>query len=145
MAGIFDEARDALAQELARFRNRQFLEAAMAAAALVAMADGKVSLPEQVTLDQVLETVQELRIYEPHAAVDIYRDHVDALAADSFTAREKILATVAKLAGDEAAGRVLIHSCVAIAKSDDDFSPPEQIAVRELCRALGLDPAAFGL
>ena len=145
MAGIFHEGRQALAQELARFRNRQFLDAAMAATALVAMADGEVSLPEQVTLDQVLETVQELRIYDPHAAVDIYRDHVDALAADSYAAREKILETVARLAGDEAAGNVLIHACVAIAKSDDDFSPPEQIAVRELCRALGLDPATFDI
>ena len=145
MAGIFHQAREALAQELARFRNRQFLEAAMAATALVAMADGEVSLPEQITLDQVLETVQELRIYDPHAAVDIYRDHVDALAADSYAAREKILEIVAKLTGDEAAGKVLVHACVAIAKSDEDFSPPEQIAVRELCRALGLDPVAFEL
>lgn len=40
MAGIFQGAREALAQELARFRNRQFLDAAMAASALVAMADG---------------------------------------------------------------------------------------------------------
>jgi tellurite resistance protein len=145
VAGIFHQAREALAQELARFRNRQFLEAAMAATALVAMADGEVSLPEQITLDQVLETVQELRIYDPHAAVDIYRDHVDALAADSYAAREKILEIVAKLTGDEAAGKVLVHACVAIAKSDEDFSPPEQIAVRELCRALGLDPVAFEL
>lgn len=145
MAGIFQEAREALAQELARFRNRQFLDAAMAASALVAMADGEVSLSEQVTLDQVLETVQELRIYDPHAAVDLYKDHVDALAADSFAARERILKTVAKLAGDEAAGSVLIRACVAIAKADEDFSPPEQVAVRELCRALGRDPAGFGL
>ena len=145
MAGIFHGAREALAQELARFHNRQFLEAAMAATALVAMADGEVSLPEQITLDQVLETVQELRIYDPHAAVDIYKDHVDALVADSYTAREKILETVARLAGNEAAGKVLIQACVAIARADEDFSPPEQIAVRELCRALGLDPGAFEL
>ena len=49
MSGIFQGAR----QELARFRNRQFLDAAMAASALVAMADGEVSLWEQVAVREL--------------------------------------------------------------------------------------------
>jgi len=141
MPGLFDTARDALAKELERFRNRHFLEATMAASALIARADGEVKLSELNTLDQALDAIHELNIYDPHVAIDIYRDYVEALGGGDAEAREDALRAVARIAGDEEAGRVLLKVCIAIGKSDDEFNDAERAVVAALCEALGIDPA----
>ena len=55
-------------REFERFRHRRFLEASMAACALISMADRRVSLSEQVALDDCLEQVGD-RIRESHRIV----------------------------------------------------------------------------
>ena len=145
MSSIFRAARETLAQELERFRNRHFLEACMAASALVALADGEVNISELNTIDQVLETVHQLKIYDPHVAVDIYRDYIDGLREDGEETRRRALRAVERLTGDAEAARLIIRVCVAIGKSDDDFSPPEQDLILDLCAILNIPPAEFGL
>ena len=145
MVGFFQQARQALALELEKFRNRQFLEATMAASALVAFADGDVNFTELSTIDQALETIHELNIYDPHDAVDLYRDYIDGLRDDPAETRTKILEEVGKIAGDAHAARLLVRVCVAIGKSDDDFSDREKAVITDLCDVLGLDTAEIGL
>jgi tellurite resistance protein len=145
MTGFFQQARKALAAELEKFRNRHFLEATMAASALVALADGDVNLTELNMIDQALETIHELKIYDPHDAVDIYRDYMDDLRTDPARARIRILEEVGRIAEDAHAARLLMRVCVAIGKSDDDFSNGEKAVIADLCDALGLDAAEIGL
>ena len=68
---MFRTARETLRNSLSRMRNRQFLDATMAATALVATADGDVTFSELSALDNVLDSIQDLQIYDPHVAVDI--------------------------------------------------------------------------
>ncbi|MBK19896.1 MAG: hypothetical protein CMM52_13770 [Rhodospirillaceae bacterium] len=145
MTGFFQQARTALSKELEKFRNRSFLEATMAASALVASADGEINIAELDMLDQALAAINELNIYDPHDAIDLYREHAEALTADPGAAREKILRLVRKIADDQHAARLLIKVCVAIGKSDDDFSASEKTAVEQLCVNVGLDVAETGL
>ncbi len=145
MTSFFRTARETLAQELERFRNRRFLEATMAASALVALADGEVNFTELTVIDQALEVVHELNLYAPHKAVDIYRDYIEGLRADAEATRDKAFDAVARIAGDGRAARVPVRVCVAIGTSDEDFSEPEKKVIRELCRVLELDPAEVGL
>lgn len=145
MAGFFQFAKDALAAELEKFRNRQFLDATMAASALVSLADGDANLTELNILDQALETIHELNIYDPHDAMDLYRDYIDRLREDPAGTREAIMQAVAKIQEDAHAARLLIRVCVAIGKADDDFSPPEKDVIRALGQALALDPVELGL
>ncbi len=145
MSGFFKEARAALAIELEKFRNRPFLEATMAASALVAAADGEVNITELNMIDQALETIHELHIYDPHDAVDIYRDYTDALYKNPAATRDKALKAVSKIADDKQAARLLIKVCVAIGKSDEDFSAEEKAVITELCTALALDRDELGL
>lgn len=141
MPSLYDTARDALAKELERFRNRPFLEATMAASALMARADGAVNLSELNTLDQALDAIHELNIYDPHEAVDLYRDYVDALDSGDPETRENIMKAVARIAGDEHEARLLLKVCVAIAKSDETLNDAERTAFAALCEALEIDPA----
>lgn len=145
MAGFFQFAKEALATELDKFRNRQFLDATMAASALVSLADGDANITEFSILDQALETIHELKIYDPHDAMDLYRDYIDRLRQDPAQTRETILQIVAKIQGDEHAARLLIRVCVAIGKADEDFSEPEKTTIKALCRELALDPEELDL
>jgi tellurite resistance protein len=145
MVGFFKQAKEALAAELDKFRNRQFLDATMAASALVSMADGDANITELNILDQALETIQELRIYDPHDALDLYRDYLEGLRQDPAGTREKIMQTIGKLRDDPHAATLLIRVCVAIGKADDNFSAPEMTVIQDLCQALALDCDTLGL
>ena len=145
MVGFFRFAKEALAAERDKFRNRQFLDATMAASALVSMADGDANITELNILDQALETIQELKIYDPHDAMDLYRDYIDGLRADPNSGRDKIIQAVGKIQEDQHAARLLIRVCVAIGKADDNFSEPEKAVIKELCQILALDHDELGL
>lgn len=145
MVGFFKHAKEALAVELDKFRNRQFLDATMAASALVSMADGDANITELNILDQALETIQELRIYDPHDALDLYRDYLEGLRQDPAGTREKIMQAIGKLRDDEHAAMLLIRVCVAIGKADENFSEPEKAVIQDLCGSLTLDCNALGL
>lgn len=51
----------------------------MAASALVATADGDVDFGERVRLNQILETLEALKVYDPHDGVDLFRDYPEAI------------------------------------------------------------------
>ena len=75
LASLIDNWQDALD----RHRNRPFLEAAMAACAVIATDDGTVSFAERVRVDQILETLDQLNIYDPHKGGDIFNEYVDEM------------------------------------------------------------------
>jgi tellurite resistance protein len=139
MANIFRAARGAMYVKLERHRNRPFLEAMMAAAALLALADSEVKLSERLALDFILDNVKELKMFDVHKAVNLFRDYGQAIEKDFNTGKAKVFQAVAKFAGDEDKGSLLIRACILIAKADGDFSEPEQKVVDELCRLLSLD------
>jgi tellurite resistance protein TerB len=145
MSSLFEAARDVIAREIERFRNRHFLEATMAASALVAYADGEVKISELNTLDQALDAIHELQIYDPHDAVDLYRDFADALRAGEKDARSEALKAIARIKGDPHEAKLLLKVCMAIGKSDEEFKDAERAAVEAICAALEVDPATAGL
>ena len=68
--------------ELNRHKQRPSLEAVAAACALVATADGEVSFSERARLDTVIESLSQLRLFDPHEVVDAFDEHVAQLADD---------------------------------------------------------------
>ncbi len=135
---MFETARETLRKGLTRFRNRPFLDAVMAAAALVATADGKVTFSELSKLDDVLENVQDLQIYDPHMAVDIYRDFADAIMENRDTGRRSAFEAVSKISGNDEEAALLVRVAVAISRADGEFTSTEQQTVSELCGVLEL-------
>lgn len=110
----------------------------MAATALVATADGEVTFSELSALDTVLESVQDLQIYDPHIAVDIYKDFADAIANDPDAGRRNAMAAVAKIAGQADAAELVIRVAVAISKADGELSADETRTISDLCGVLGV-------
>jgi len=141
MSSIFRAARASLAEKVKRHRNKSFLEAMMAATALLALADAEIVLSERLALDYILENVKELKVFDVHQAVNLFRDYGNEVQQDFNKAKEKVLNTVAKFSGDQQKAALLVRACILIAKADGNFSEPEQKVVDELCRVLCLESA----
>ncbi len=144
MAALFRQITDGLRAEIAKHRNRPFLEAAMAASALIAVADGEVSYSERHRVDAILKRLDELSIFDPHIAVDLFNGHLESLANDSEAGWRSIRETVAHFAGAPEAD-TLVRIALAMSLADGEFSPQERTRVHDLCGALALAPEQFEL
>ena len=142
MANIFRAARESMAEKLKRHRNKPFLEAMMAATALLALADEEIVLSERLALDFILENVNELKVFDVHQAVNLFQDWGKAIKEDLGTAKKQVLKAVAKFSGDEEKASLLVRAGILIAKADGDFSEPEQKVIDELCQVLCLESSA---
>lgn len=131
--------KSALDEYVQRFRNRHFFEASMATAALLALADDEILMSQRLALDFVLENVEELKVFDVHKAVNLFREYAGAIKADVNSGKEKVFKVISRFSGDEHAAELLIRAGVVIAKADGDFSEQEKEVIAELCRILKLD------
>ena len=136
MVGLLERLKENIHAQTEKHRNRPFLEATMAAAALVACADGTVSLSERVRIDQVLERLDQLKVYDPHLGVDLFNEVADALAGEPGEGRALAFGRIAKIASDPEAVSLMIRICCAISEADGDFSPAERQMIDEICAEL---------
>lgn len=143
MSRVLDRARELLAARKSKIKDRQFLDAAMAATALVADADGEVTLAELLSRDEILSRVEALQAFDSNAAVEIFRSYVAAIEADRKLGTEAALVAVGKFGKDQETAQLLLRAAMAIAKADSEFSVEEQRVIAQLCEALGMESIAL--
>ena len=136
---MLEGLRTALGERTARHRNRPFLEACMATCALVAIADGEVSLSERSRVDDVLEAIDRLKIFDVHEAVDLFNAHVDAIRTEPVKGRKAALEAVKEMRHDAGDAVMLVKIALAISRVDGDFLDSERAQCEAICRVLGLD------
>jgi len=142
MSDVVRNIVSAIREELTKHRNKPLLEAAMAVAAYVAMADGKVSFSERNRLDAVLETVDALRIYDPHDGVDLFNTLAEEIGDDVVVARERLVETIIPFAEESERAHLLLRIGHVIAQADGVLSDAEQERLDDICRILALPEAA---
>ncbi len=125
--------------------NRPFLEAAMAACAIVAASEGEVTFSERIRVDQIMETLESLKIFDPHEGVNLFNEFTDSILASPKQGHEQALAVIRSVALDSDTAELLINLCLAIGKSDGHVSLVEHIEIISLCGMLGVDPDKLGL
>jgi len=108
-------------------------DASMAAAALVAMADGDVSFAERAMLDQALDALAARGAVDLHAAVAAFEDFVEAIRANTSQGRRLALAA---LQGAAEAAPVILRVANAVAAADGGPSKAERAVVAEIEAAL---------
>lgn len=123
---------------LDRMRHKPFLEASMAAAALVAVADGDVSLSERSRLDDILEGLDLLKLYDVHDAVDLFNGHIAAIEADMELGQEAALEQIALIADDETEADLVLRIALAIGSADEKLDSEEINILNRICTQLGL-------
>ena len=145
MSGFLTTLRTRYRQQLERNRNRPFLRATMAASALVAMADGKITFPERVHIDQILETLEALKVFDPHEGVNLFNEFTDAIRANSKIGRAAAVHAIEPVADDPETAALILRICLAISEADGAVDMDDQIEIVTLCSRLGLEPKDCGL
>jgi tellurite resistance protein TerB len=120
----------------------------MAASALVATADGDVSFGERVRLDQILETLEALKVYDPHDGVDLFRDYPEAILESPKEGHAAAVQILRDAEIYEKSKQLIVRICCAISEIneiDGSKALEVQIEIVSLCALLGVDPAGCGL
>lgn len=133
-----------IAAKMEQHRDRPFLEAAMAACALIATADRLVTFSERVGVERILEVVGAMGIFDPKEAVRLFEGFVDALDANDPTARHRALERIRDVAGDAKSAELLLRVSILISEADGHVVPAETDEIIEICRVLDVDPAVLG-
>lgn len=135
--------RESVRQYLDRRHHRAFLEASMAGAALVAMADGRLSFAESSRIDEIVQRVKELKAFDPHEAMDCFYAHVDAIEADLEDGQARAHEAVAAVADEPEAAELLVRICVAMSRADGHVDPAEAAEIQRIRHLLNLDAATI--
>lgn len=147
MSGIARTLAPRISREVLKLRDRTLLEGAMATSALVAMADQRILIEEDLAVGALLENLELLKIYDPEFAVALHTGYVERMRTDFEAGREEALKAVAACGGDVLIAELLVKVGVAVAKADSVFSTEEVEVIEEICRSLGiegLDALGFG-
>jgi tellurite resistance protein TerB len=80
-----------------RARNRSFLDAAMAASALVATADGEVSFAKRHRVDEVLENATALKAFDFHAGLVLFEAFAEDINSRPEEGRAQALKAVSAI------------------------------------------------
>lgn len=139
------EARDKLAAEVSKFKNREFMEAVVAGCALVSAADGDVSSEEKQKMAGFIQNSNELKAFDMKDVIRAFKDTCDKFEFDAAIGRAEALKTVGKLRGKPDAARLLVRVCCAIGAADGAFDESERAVCRTICNELGLNPGDFDL
>ena len=139
MTGVISALEALLAKHHQKVRSRQFLEAVMGASAMLALADGEISLAELMARDYVLDHVRELQVFDPNEAAELFRTYAETISIDPKKGKAMVLEAITKLSGNEELASLLLRICLVIVKADRDFSQQEGEVITIFCDILGLE------
>lgn len=134
-----------LKTEALKFKNKDFLNAAMAGSALIAMADGSISSEEKQKMIRFIESHDALSIFTTSDVISAFQTFVSQLEFDKDIGEAKAYEALAKIRQNGSASRLLIRMVISIASSDGHFDENEQKVALKIAKELQIDPSEFGL
>lgn len=134
-----------LKTEALKFKNKDFLNAAMAGSALIAMADGSISSEEKQKMIRFIESNEALSVFTTSDVIKAFQDFVGQLEFDKDIGEAKAYEALGKMKSNEGAARLLVRMIIAIASSDGNFDAQERSIATKIINELRLNPADFEL
>ena len=131
--------------EVTKFKNKEFLEATVAACVIVVHADGVAKPEEKQKMMGFLRTNESLSVFDSSEVIEIFEKYSKHYEFDAKIGQANALQAVAKLKSKEAEARLMVRVCCVISAADGDFDSNEKTAVRAICNELGLNPKDFDL
>ena len=145
MVGILDNLKHFFQARSEKEQNRPFLEAAMAACAMVSASEGQVSFADRIRVDEIMETLTQLKVFDPHEGVAIFNHHAARILAAPQAGRAAALEKIKTVTSDPETAEILIDLCLAVSLSNGVTSLVEHIEIVSLCGLIGVDPEKIGL
>ena len=134
-----------LKTEALKYKNKDFLNAAMAGCALVAMADGSVSAEEKQKMIKFIESNDALSVFTTSDVIKAFQDYVGQLEFDKDIGEAKAYQALLKMKSNEGAARLLVRMVIAVAASDGNFDANEKAVASKIVKELGMSPEEFEL
>ncbi|MEI6269467.1 MAG: tellurite resistance TerB family protein [Methylococcaceae bacterium] len=134
-----------LKTEALKYKNKDFLNAAMAGSALIAMADGSISSEEKQKMIKFIESNDALSIFTTSDVIKAFQDFVGQLEFDKDIGEAKAYQAIGKMKSNTEASRLLVRMIIAIASSDGLFDNDEKKIAIKIAKELGINPSEFEL
>jgi tellurite resistance protein TerB len=134
-----------LKTEALKYKNKDFLNAAMAGSALIAMADGSISSEEKQKMIKFIESNDALSIFTTSDVIKAFQDFVGQLEFDKDIGEAKAYQAIGKMKSNIEASRLLVRMIIAIASSDGLFDNDEKKIAIKIAKELGINPSEFEL
>ncbi|MEV4443353.1 TerB family tellurite resistance protein [Streptomyces sp. NPDC049577] len=122
-----------------------FRDASMAMCALVAAADGTIDASERQRVASLIATNDVLRNFPVDDLQARFNDYCQKLQTDFDFGKVSVMQTIGKVQKKPTEARAVVQIGIVIGGADGDFDKTEQAVVREVCFALGINPAEFDL
>lgn len=129
-----------ITDSMKKFANQEFLEATLAACALVTAADGKIEAAEKEKTLGAIQNTEELKLFDTSVVAKIFNQHLGKLEFDFDMGLSDLIKVIKKgVDGDyEKAERIVVISAI-IAKSDDTIDGKEKDVIIRIAKELSVD------
>jgi tellurite resistance protein TerB len=144
------ESFSSLKNDAMKFKHDNFLNAAMAASAMITVADGNISREEKQKAIAFVRSHEALSVFDAADVAKRFKNYLDALDADNpdtdvDIAEITAMSDIGKVRNSPDQARMVVRLAIAIGGADGDFDQQEQAQAIKIAKELGLDPAEFDL
>jgi len=129
---------------VAKFENRDMLEATVGGAILVAYADGSLDASELKTLESILNANEKLAHFGSEIGTTIDRFN-SLMLAGATLGRVKVMAEIRDCKNNEEEKVEIFATLIDIAQADGEIEEAELVILRLIGRELGISLGMFGL
>jgi tellurite resistance protein TerB len=136
---------DELKTEALKFKNRDFLNAAIGGSVLIAMADGTITSEEKQKMMRFIENYDPLSVFSSKELVETFNDTVARIEFDRDLGEARVFEALGKMKTSTDAARLIMRLIICIACSDGTFDDRERYVARKIAAELNLDPGDFEL
>ncbi len=134
-----------LKTDVLKFKNKEFLHAAMAGAALISLADGTISSAEKQKMIKFIENHEALKVFTTKDVIEAFGEYVTQIEFDKDIGDAKAYAALGKLKSNNEAARLVMRMIISIAGADGNFDDDEKTIALKIARELNLNAADFDL
>ncbi|MBK1717662.1 tellurite resistance TerB family protein [Thiocystis violacea] len=134
-----------LKNEAMKFKNKDFLNAAVSGSVLVSMADGNVSSEEKQKMMRFIENYEALSVFSSKELIESFQNAMTQIEFDKDLGEAKAYDAIRKMKGKDDAARLILRLIIAIAGADGNFDDSEKRVARKIAMELSLNPADFEL
>lgn len=134
-----------LKTEALKFKNKDFMTAAVSGSVLIAMADGNISSDEKQKMMRFIENYEPLSVFSSKDLIETFQNIVTQIEFDKDLGETKAYESLRKMKSNDSAARLIMRLVIAIAGADGVFDDDEKRVARKIAMELGLSPADFEL
>ncbi|WP_282598342.1 TerB family tellurite resistance protein [Aeromonas sp. MrichA-1] len=134
-----------LTEQVARYKNRRFMEGLVALCTYVAMSHNGAGSEEKQKMLAFIKQSDQLKVFDSSEVIEFYNKLANKYEFDREVGMGEAMKIIMTLAEKPDEAQLALNVGIAVAKSDGDYNAVEKEALVVICKNLGLNRADFGL